>query len=52
MASVKPFSLRRLLVAATLLTLVALPASVPWRLVAQETNRSTSDAGRARVSLS
>ena len=48
MTSVKPFSFGRLLVSATLLTLVALPASVPWRLVAQETNRSTSDAGRAQ----
>ena len=49
MASVKPFSFGRLLVSATLLTLVALPASVPWRLVAQETIRSTSDAGRGHA---
>lgn len=48
MAQVKPFSFGRLLVAGTLLTLVALSASVPWRLVAQETNQSTSDAGRAQ----
>ncbi len=48
MARVKPFSLGRLLAAGTLLTVVALPASVPWQLVAQETPRSTSDAERAK----
>lgn len=48
MARVRPISIGRLLVAATLLTLVALPASVPWQLVAQEATRTTSDAERAQ----
>ncbi len=42
MAHVKPFSFGRLFVAATLLAIVALPASVPWQLVAQEANRPSS----------
>jgi beta-lactamase regulating signal transducer with metallopeptidase domain len=48
MARVRPFSLGSHLAAVTLLTLITLPAVVPWRLEAQETNRSRSNAGRAQ----
>jgi beta-lactamase regulating signal transducer with metallopeptidase domain/Tol biopolymer transport system component len=48
MALVKPFSFGRLFVATTLLATVALPASVPWQLVAREATRTTSGAERAQ----
>lgn len=52
MAQVKPLPLARLLMAGTLLAVVAITASVPWRLEARETNRSASDAGQGKSETS
>jgi hypothetical protein len=48
LAQIKPLSCGRLLTAGTLLALVALFASVPWRLEARETSRSGADAGQSQ----
>ena len=40
MARVRTFSLRRLVIAVAILSLVAVPGIIPWRLVAQEPDRA------------
>jgi beta-lactamase regulating signal transducer with metallopeptidase domain len=40
MPRVRAFSLRRLVIAAVILSLVAVPGLIPWRLVAQEPDRA------------
>ena len=47
MTRVRPFSFVSLLISGVLLTLVALPTSVPWRLVAQEPNQP-ADVSKAQ----
>jgi beta-lactamase regulating signal transducer with metallopeptidase domain len=44
MACVRPFSLGRLLAASVALVLVAVPATIPWRLVAQENQPAAQQA--------
>ena len=47
MARVKPFSARRMAVAACVLSLTSMIGVIPWRMVAQEANAGQAAAGGA-----
>jgi hypothetical protein len=50
MTRVREFSSRRLIIAALMLSMVAVPGIIPWRLVAQEAGRAAERAAKTSTS--